>query len=275
MNARRRPKQSGQPAQSPPGSRPVGVDLRESPRSRHTRRSGLRYLLVWPIVTAYRRKVRQNLSWRLAGSHHSTVLLTLFLIGLLIFGLAVGFTLHEAPTLDSPDEEARVVAKTLQEAGLASRPALESLDAGALLRLMMTSSFIPNSDEFAGPGFMIDNEVFDNLRRDRWISVFGPDEVVIASSDPHSIGRSAWAVNPAAANVATVALDGRVGEDANIAEDRSLSVPTTFGSHPLRAADGTILGAVVVAKDSRVITAGSNLLIETVVGVIAGGLFFI
>ena len=53
--------------------------------ARDEQRSKWRFLLIWPIVTAYRRNVRQNLSWRLAGSHHSTVLLTLFLIGLLHF----------------------------------------------------------------------------------------------------------------------------------------------------------------------------------------------
>ena len=49
----------------------------------------------------------------------------------------------------------------------------------------------------------------------------------------------------------------------------------TYGSYPIRDESGQIIAAVVVAKESDHIPAGSNLLIETVVGVIAGGLFFI
>ena len=47
----------------------------------------LRYLLIWPLVTAYRRKSRTHLSWRLAGSHFATVLASV--IAICIVGIVV------------------------------------------------------------------------------------------------------------------------------------------------------------------------------------------
>ncbi len=243
--------------------------------------SRLRFLLVWPIVTAYRRKVRQSLSWRLAGSHHSTVLLTLFLIGFLIFGLAVGFTLHEAPILESPDEEARVAAQTLRQAGIDSRSEIDTLLTEALLDVMVSGSFIANSDGVTGPGFRFDNEVVDEFSDLSSISIVGSDGVILVSSDPALAGRSAAEINPGSAAVAAAANAGMSRSDANIAEDPDVPardsgvIQMTYGSFPLRGDDGQVIGAVVVAKETSLIPEGSNLLIETVVGVIAGGLFFI
>jgi hypothetical protein len=47
----------------------------------------LRYLLVWPVILAYRRRARRSLRWRLTGSHLLTLLIglatALSLVGLL------------------------------------------------------------------------------------------------------------------------------------------------------------------------------------------------
>ncbi len=237
--------------------------------------SRLRFLLIWPLVTAYRRKVRQSLSWRLAGSHHSTVLLTLFLIGMLIFGIAVGVTLYEAPVLESPDEEARVAATTLEERGIDSVAELDTLLAEAILNVIITSAFVPSLPEFSRPGIAVDSEFVGGIDDANSISVVGLDGIVVVSTDPDAKGSLARSINPRLDDVANVALQGGSRAEGNLGEDLSGSIAVTYGSYPLRGQDGTVIGAVVVAKDSSMIPEGSSLLFETVVGVIAGGLLFI
>ncbi len=267
----------------PPGVKPLtrsrALDSTPAPdaptQARRPRRSAWRLVLIWPIVTSYRRKVRQSLSWRLAGSHHSTVLLTLFLIGMLIFGIAVGITLYEAPDLESPDEEARVAAMVLEDRGIDTVAELEMPLAEALINIMITTAFNPASTEFTQPGFALDTEIVDEIDDANYISIVGLDGTVIVSTDPALKGTRARTVSPRLDDVATAALQGRSRVDDNVREDLTGSFAITYGSSPLRDETGRVFGAVVVAKDSNMIPQGGSLLVETVVGVIAGGLLFI
>lgn len=267
------PRGTGRRTDSPPLG-PIRASEAPTP-GRRPHRSPWRLLLIWPIVAAYRRKVRQSLSWRLAGSHHSTVLLTLLLIGMLIFGIAVGVTLYEAPDLESPDEEARVAATVLEDRGIDTVAELETPLAEALINIMISAAFNPASPQFAQPGFALDTEIVDEIDDAHSISIIGLDGVVIVSTDPTLTGTRARSVNPRLDDVAAAALRGSSRVDDNVREDLSSAVAVTYGSYPLRDTDGTVFGAVVVAKDSNMIPQGGSLLVETVVGVIAGGLLFI
>ncbi len=243
------------------------------PRPR-VEQSKWRFLLIWPIVTAYRRNVRQNLSWRLAGSHHSTVLLTLMLIGVLIFGLAVGFTLHETPTIESPDEEARFAAETLQDLGVNNSVDLSSERTRTILGIMKTPAFNHATGDDVADFSGVETEAFNELSDASAILIVDPNGVVIVSSEQSAAGSASSPTSPFIAEVAVAATSSPSGGSGRVVEDRSLN-STTYGSAPLRDDTGQVIAAVVVAKDSDLIPEGSNLLIETVVGVIAGGLFFI
>ena len=247
------------------------MDLWPRPREK---RSKWRFLLLWPLVTAYRRNVRQNLSWRLAGSHHSTVLLTLLLIGLLIFGLAVGFTVHENPTIESPDEEARFAADMLQRLGVDSSAELTSENTRNFLSFMRTDAFERAANDDVADFSGVDTERFNELSDASSILIVDLNGIVVSSSQDDSEDVAPSVTNPLIAEVAAAATSPQSSGGGRVLEDRSLTA-MTYGSAPLRDDSGQIIAAVVIAKDSDLIPEGSNLLIETAIGVIAGGLFFI
>ncbi len=96
----------------------------------------MRYLLVWPVLVAYRQKARSSLRWRLAGYNMATLIAglatALILVGLLA---AVGASARDHAAQE-PAEDARAVAEFLTQVGAvrASEPITpESLDAVAFL----------------------------------------------------------------------------------------------------------------------------------------------
>lgn len=96
----------------------------------------MRYLLIWPVFTAYRRRARRSLRWRLAGYNMATLIAglatALILVGLLA---AVGASARDHAEQE-PAEDARAVAEFLTQVGAvrASEPITpESLDAVAFL----------------------------------------------------------------------------------------------------------------------------------------------
>ena len=92
------------------------------------------YLLVWPAVSAYRRRARRSLRWRLAGYNLATLIVglaaALTLVGLLT---AFGFARRDYAA-EEPADDARAVAEFLEALGAwqgGAEPAIEPL--GGLL----------------------------------------------------------------------------------------------------------------------------------------------
>ena len=89
--------------------------------------SKLRYLLVWPLITAYRRRARRSLRWRLAGSYLLTLFVSLAAALIFIgFLAALGAAVNDRAS-EEPADDARAAARVL--AGLNLVPA--TLDAAA------------------------------------------------------------------------------------------------------------------------------------------------
>jgi two-component system OmpR family sensor kinase/two-component system sensor histidine kinase BaeS len=90
----------------------------------------MRYLLVWPAISAYRRRARRSLRWRLAGYNLATLIVglaaALTLVGLLT---AFGFARRDYAA-EEPADDARAVAEFLEALGAwqgGAEPALEPL----------------------------------------------------------------------------------------------------------------------------------------------------
>src|SRR5215207_1948540 len=77
------------------------------------RLSYLKYLLIWPLYDAYRRKTARSLRWRLIGSHLATVFLSIIatsVIGALLVVAIFGFV---DPRTNEPAAEAKIVAELI------------------------------------------------------------------------------------------------------------------------------------------------------------------
>ena len=241
---------------------------------------GTRYLVLWPLISAYRDCIRRSLRWRLAESHVATVLLSVAAISLVGAASAVALAFVQKPMAQEPAREARWVARGLEELGWVDELALplaltQPAPAGAqpsnngetapvadpvqaarvktsaLLAAMKTGKISPNVfDE----DVTLENDVGRRLANISSISIVGPDLTIAASSEPTLNGMSALLISPAAMGVAKRALDGSTSAEAN-----TRIVPGTgsiTGSYPLHGADGAIVGALVVDTIARTLPSG-------------------
>src|SRR4051794_14708016 len=91
--------------------------------------SYVRYLLIWPLIRAYRRKTRTRLSWRLAGSHFATVLVSVLVICAVTIVIAVIGSRLASPSHDEAAVEAWQASQMLRDAGAARPLTFDQTDA--------------------------------------------------------------------------------------------------------------------------------------------------
>src|SRR5690349_21313147 len=77
----------------------------------------LRYLLIWPVIAGYRRRVRHSLRWRLAGSHLSTVFLSILTVSVVGAIVLVATSFIQRPADQEPGYDAKTVAEMLGQMG--------------------------------------------------------------------------------------------------------------------------------------------------------------
>jgi len=237
----------------------------------------LRFVLLWPFF-AYRDRVRRSLRWRLAESHVGTILISVLAISLVGAIAAVTFAFVRRPMAEEPATEAKLVAESLEAIGWADDLSLLSVsrrigaavtvvddriaptgqvarqaqtNVSALLSAMSTGTIGPN---ILNEDVNLRSAVGKQLANISSISVVGPDQRVIASSEPLLIGRDALLIGPAALGVARLALDNSTSaaDNTQIVE----GIGSITGAYPLKTSSGRIIGAVVVDKSARTLPTG-------------------
>ncbi|MGH2586416.1 MAG: HAMP domain-containing protein [Dehalococcoidia bacterium] len=244
------------------------------------RSSGLRYLLVWPLIRRIRERMRHRLVWRLAVAHLLTVVVTLVSLFLLLWTLGLIVTVVEDPAGQEPGTDAQAVARIftgdVEAASLdlaAQQPAVNALLGALARRDVRLDQEVIISFGFATPR---------RLDHARWLSVVNEGGTIIASSDPLLIGRPVDAVSPAAAAVAERALAGSTDRRANSIIRRD-GESAAVGAFPFVDPRGEWFAVVVdksdlsnprgwsllgVALVELVATMGLNLLLVLIPGVI-------
>ena len=209
----------------------------------------LRCLLIVPLVRAYRRKVRTRLSWRLAGSHFATVLVSVVAICVVGVVVAVIASRLAAPSESEAAFEAYEVARIvegLQENGVSDA------DLNAVFRAVVAGQIMSNTHQEDVTIQANAGRVFEHIRS---VSLIGPDGIIRASSDPALVGRGIEALDETSRAVVQVAIDTADDEafDDLSAEraDGSLT-----GAHAIRDDVGALTGIALVDKSENSLPEG-------------------
>lgn len=189
----------------------------------------LRYLAVWPAITAYRRRARQSLRWRLAGYNLATLIAGLATALVLVGALAAVGASARRWAEEEPADDARAVAEFLVSAGLVTpgeevrqeslHPVLNALASGAV-------------PLYRGPG----QDQFD-VRPEQYLQ--GVSGIAFVTAD-HEISGPAG-LEEAFGSAASGSTDLR--ENSHLAGDAGA------GAYPMFAPDGGVFAVVVVQKD--------------------------
>ena len=195
----------------------------------------LRFVFVWPAVTAYRRRANRSLRWRLAGYNLLTLVAglatALILVGLLA---AVGANARNYAAQE-PAEDARAVADFLFRAGVIPRePAFDIAEQERLLHQMVTHRLLV----YPEPA----REQFDTR----------PDRYLIGASALILRGRASQSWQATAGESENAAAVAQVFERAYSGETdlRRLSIvdgDRGVGAYPL-ISEGVVYNVVVVEK---------------------------
>jgi signal transduction histidine kinase len=205
------------------------------------RLSYLKYLLIWPLYDAYRRKTARSLRWRLIGSHLATVFLSIIatsVIGALLVVAIFGFV---DPRTNEPAAEAKIVAELIARTN-AEEP-LSNEELSAILLGFSTGEIGRNAFGEELNFWATIGREFENIRS---ISVVDRNSMITASSDRGLIGQNAAMTSPAAVDIVPLALDGSTDQEANSVVRPESSLIT--GVYPIEDSAGNIVGAVVVDK---------------------------
>jgi signal transduction histidine kinase len=204
----------------------------------------LRFLLIWPLVSAWRRKIRRSLGWRLAASHFAVVLYSVFAIAAVGIAAMVVLAYVQVPTQNEAAAEASVVARSFER--IAEKTSLTDADRSSLLLAMATGEVAPNLNQSNVSVYASIGRVLGHVKE---ISLVDRSGQIIASSDPTLIGRPLTAAGALPATVGQRALSGSTDLIGNSALDPTTGEPS--GAYPLYDANGQLIGAVVVEKFER------------------------
>ena len=164
-------------------------------------KSCAKYLLIWPLWQAYRRKLRQRVRWRLADSHLTAVWSSiLVLCALLVIAIFVAswFTF---PSGGEAPEEAAAIARMVDDIQQ-TRP-MTNDQLSVLLTAISSGALTENiSKNDSNIQATIGGE-FQGIQS---ISIVGLDGTVIASTDSGFVGKPYAQVLPRSADLTTRAL---------------------------------------------------------------------
>lgn len=213
----------------------------------------LRFILIFPIYSAYRRRTEEELRWRLAFSHVSAVLLSVALISVVGASIIVGTAIVLFPAASEPARDARAVSTLIEEAE--ETQLFDGDELSGLLASIQGGLIVPSRGE-GTLRLRLDFPVpFQYLKS---ISLVEPGMTVEASSDPAMIGQSIMLVSPDAYTVTRLALAGNTDT-----RDTSVVRPDDniiAGAYPLRDERGVITGAVVIEKTQTAVPHGVDML---------------
>jgi signal transduction histidine kinase len=209
----------------------------------------LRFLLVWPFVSSWRRKTRSSLRWRLAASHFAVVLYSVLAIAAVGITALVILALIQVPTENEAAAEASVIAGSFE--ALNETTTLTNDDRSAILRAMATGEVAPNLNQANISVYASIGPVLGNIEA---ISIVDQLGQIVASSDPALIGQPLAVAGPLAVTAGERALAGSTDLLANTELDSGTSAIS--GAYPLLDANDQVVGAVVVEKFERSISPG-------------------
>ena len=224
-----------------------------------------RYLMAVPAIVAAQRRMRRSLRWRLAGSHVSTVLLSVLTITLIgSIAMAAGGILLN-PVGQEPGEEARWVAETLVDLSWTDQSHLRSGQASALLAAIATGKV---SGNVLNHDVNFNASMGSRLANIESISVVSLDQRIVSSSDLSLIGQPVAAIGLGAEEIARRALSGSTDIERNstIGGDQT----PILGSYPLRSItvspgavrpQQTITGALVINKSAPSLPGNGGLIL--------------
>jgi signal transduction histidine kinase len=215
--------------------------------------SWLRFLLIVPIYTSYRRRVDEQLKWRLAFSHVSVVLASIALISVVGATLIVAAAIILAPSSTEPARDARSIARIIERAE--QRELLSDPELSGLL-IAIQSGLIEPSRGTGNLRFRLDFPVpFQYLKS---VTIIDTEMNVTTASDARLAGQSLENSNPGAVLISQQALGGSGNLDA--LSDVRPNDDVITGAYPLRDGVGRIIGAVVVVKTQTAVPQGLDML---------------
>ncbi len=213
------------------------------------RLSYLKYLLIWPLYEAYRRKCAHSLRWRLASSHLATVFLSIIATSIVGALVLVTFSFFDDPRSREPAAEAKEVAQIVED--LNAKNQISPEETSAILQGLSEGNIGPNRFTRDINFWATIGREFDNISS---ISIVYPDGTIVASSAPSLIGQPVLLASPAAPGMAMRALDGSTNTVKNSVVRPQSSLIT--GAYPLTDEYGNVMGAVVVDKTDSSFPAG-------------------
>jgi signal transduction histidine kinase len=224
-----------------------------SPPTWRQRLGWTRYLLIVPIYWWYRRRVNEQLKWRLASSHISVVLLSVALISVLGAAAIVLIAIIGAPAAEEPGRDARQVAQLVQEAE--SEQVISDEDLSGLLSSIRAGLIEPSRSSGALRLRLDFPGAFEYLDT---VSIVDRDNNVISSSDPDLTGRNVIQIGVDSYFVSRLAFRG----DATLRETSVVrpDAGVITGAYPLRDENGEITRVVVVTKSATAVPHGIDML---------------
>lgn len=217
--------------------------------------SWLRYLLIWPLVSAYRRRTRSRLSWRLAGSHFATVLVSVIaicVVGTVVIAIASRLT---EPADSEAAAEAHQVAQIVE--GVRQQGTVSDADLNGIFKGVVSGQLIYNVYQY---DIDIQANVGQQMRNIRSVMLIGEDGLILASSDPSLVGRSVESLDDATRSVVAKTLArGSVSPSSDLTVVRADG--SIVGANPVRDELGELGGVVVVDKYHNTLPSGLDLLV--------------
>ncbi len=212
----------------------------------------LKFLLIVPIYFSYRRRVDEQLRWRLAFSHVSVVLLSVALISVIGATLIVSIAILLSPASSEPARDARQVARIIERAERNERMSNEDLSG---LLTAISAGLIEPSRGGNSLRFRLDFPVpFQHIES---VVVIDKDMRIITSSEAWVTGLNLRSINFPALGVSQLALQGHDDLRSMSVVEPDDSVIT--GAYPLRNISGVVIGAVVVKKSETAVPLGFDM----------------
>ncbi len=225
----------------------------DTPWWKHAPWSWLRFLLIVPVYTSYRRRVNEHLKWRLAFSHVSVVLASIVLISVVGAAIIVATAISLAPSSEEPARDARSIARIIERSE--QRELLTDPELAGLLTAIQSGLIEPSR----GSGdlrFRLDYPVpFQYLTS---VSIVDSNLDITTASDASLVGQSLLTANPGAFTVSQHALDG-TGNLELLSEVRPDDGVIT-GAYPLHDGVGRVVGAVIVTKSRTAVPQGVDMI---------------
>ena len=229
----------------------------------------MRYLLIWPLIGAYRRKTRTRLSWRLAGSHFATVLVSVAVICVVTILIAIVASKLATPGFDEAAAEADQVAAIVEDVNRTQ--SFDQAQTISLLKAIAAGAVVQNEHSdvniHANAG-----RIFEDVRS---VSIVSSTGIIIASSDPALTGQAIPATDPTAWSVVSEALTHPDHSDPGKLSTRRQDGTAVVGASPLRGANGEVIGAVLVDKSRSAIPRGWDLFHLLLVFIAQFGVFLL